>query len=154
MPNSFRVKPIGYIRTPFEKPEDCPIQPHFSDARGTVELLPRYREGLRGIGGFSHVTLVYRLHRSNTERLVDRPFLENRRRGIFAIRSPHRPNHIGISVVRLLSHRNGRLAVRHVDMLDNTPLLDIKPHVPEFDTGTRVTSGWLARHLRRGVAKA
>ncbi len=150
MPKSVTVKPIGVIRTPFEKPEDCPIQPRFSDAEGIVEVLPEFRAGLRGIGQFSHIILVYRFHRSQSEKLAGAPFLERRKRGIFTIRSPHRPNHIGISAVRLLSHRNGRLRVRHVDMLDGTPLLDIKPYVPGFDVRADASSGWLERHLERG----
>ena len=153
MSKSVTVKPIGVIHTPFTKPEDCPIQPRFSDAEGVVEVLPEFRAGLRGIGQFSHIILVYRFDRSQSEKLVGVPFLERSKRGIFTIRSPHRPNHIGISAVRLLSHRSGRLRVRHVDMLDGTPLLDIKPYVPGFDVRADASSGWLERHLekRRGA---
>jgi tRNA-Thr(GGU) m(6)t(6)A37 methyltransferase TsaA len=147
MLKSVRVRAIGTIRTPFSSPGDCPIQPAFSDAEGTIDVLPGYRAGLRGLGGFSHVYVLYLFDRSDREVLVAAPFLERRRRGIFAIRSPHRPNHIGISVLELLSSRTGRLRVRGVDMLDRTPLLDIKPYVPAFDYRPSASSGWLARHL-------
>ena len=144
MPESVKIRSIGVIRTPFKEAEGCPIQPRFSDAEGVIEVLPEFRAGLRGIGQFSHVILVYRFHRSQSEK--------RRQRGIFTIRSPHRPNHIGISAVRLLSHRNGRLRVRHVDMLDGTPLLDIKPYVPGFDVRDGASSGWLGKHLAGGSA--
>jgi len=142
------VRPIGTIRTPFTSAVDCPIQPRFSRARGTVEVFPNYASGLRGITRFSHILLVYHFHRSDREHLFARPYLERRRRGIFTIRSPHRPNHIGISVVRLLSRRGSILAVAGVDILDRTPLLDIKPYVPRFDSFHRAASGWLAPRLK------
>lgn len=110
-------------------------------------MFPEYRPGLRGIGRFSHVMVLYWFDRSPGAKLLAAPYLEKRKRGIFTIRSPHRPNRIGVSVLRLLSYRSGRLRVRHVDMLDGTPLLDIKPYVPEFDAHPDANSGWLARHL-------
>lgn len=150
MLKSVPVRPIGVIRTPFSVPAECPIQPAFSDAEGTIEVLAGYRAGLRGLGRFSHLYALYLFDRSGREELVAAPFLERRRRGIFAIRSPHRPNHIGLSVLELLSSRGGRLRVRGVDMLDRTPLLDIKPYVPKFDYLPGARSGWLARHVERG----
>jgi len=149
------TRPIGTIYTPFKEPAGCPIQPRFSRARGLVEVLPRYATGLRGITRFSHIYLVYRFDRTDKESLVARPYLEKRKRGIFTIRSPHRPNHIGISVVRLLSRRGPTLTVSGVDMLNLTPLLDIKPYVPRFDSFARASSGWLASRLKgRRSAKA
>ncbi|OYD15218.1 tRNA (N6-threonylcarbamoyladenosine(37)-N6)-methyltransferase TrmO [candidate division WOR-3 bacterium JGI_Cruoil_03_51_56] len=144
---SARVRPIGIIHTPFKELKGCPIQPFFSSAEGTVEVFPEFRAGLKGIGRFSHIVLVYYFDRSDREDLVASPYLERRKRGIFTIRSPHRPNHIGISVVQLVSHRNGRLKVKQVDMLDHTPLLDIKPYVPDFDARPKASSGWLAKRL-------
>ena len=150
MLKSAKLRPIGVLRTPFVRTAGCPIQPAFSGAEGVVEVLPRYRDGLRGLGRFSHIYVLYLFDRSGREELIAAPFLERRRRGIFAIRSPHRPNHIGLSVLELLSSRSGRLRVRGVDMLDRTPLLDIKPYVPKFDYRPGASSGWLARHLERG----
>lgn len=150
---TIRHRPIGVIRTPFADPAGCPIQPRFSSAAGVVEVSPRFAAGMRGITQFSHVILVYSFHRTEQELLLARPFLDRARRGIFTIRSPHRPNHIGISVVRLVSRRGTRLRVTGVDMLDRTPLLDIKPYVPGFDSFPRARSGWLNPHLKgRGDA--
>jgi tRNA-Thr(GGU) m(6)t(6)A37 methyltransferase TsaA len=151
---TIRHRPIGVIRTPFVLPAGCPIQPRFSRTAGAVELDRRFAAGLRGITRFSHVILIYSFHRTDQEQLAARPFLDRARRGIFTIRSPHRPNRIGLSVVRLLSRRGARLRVTGVDMLDRTPLLDIKPYVPGFDSFPRATSGWLASHLKGGCAAA
>ncbi|MBN2537019.1 tRNA (N6-threonylcarbamoyladenosine(37)-N6)-methyltransferase TrmO [candidate division WOR-3 bacterium] len=140
------VRPIGVIRTPFARTEDCPVQPAFSNAEGTVEVLPRYRAGLRGLGRFSHIYALFLFDRSEREELAAVPYRERRRRGIFAIRSPHRPNHIGLSVLEVLSSRAGRIRVRGVDMLDQTPLLDIKPYVPGLDCRPVARSGRPARH--------
>jgi tRNA-Thr(GGU) m(6)t(6)A37 methyltransferase TsaA len=149
MLESAKVRSIGVIRTPFTVPAECPIQPAFSDAGGTIEVFEKYRAGLRGLGRFSHIYVLYLFDRSEREELVAAPFLERRRRGIFTIRSPHRPNHLGVSVLELASSRAGRLRVRGVDMLDRTPVLDIKPYVPEFDFRPGASTGWLARHLGR-----
>lgn len=147
MLKSARIRPIGVIRTPFASVDECPIQPAFSSSEGTVELLPEYRAGLKGISAFTHIILLHYFHQSDQERLQARPFLGRRQRGIFTIRSPHRPNHLGLSVVRLLGTRNGRLRVRGVDMVDGTPLLDIKPYVPDFDARPKASSGWLSAAL-------
>ena len=133
-------RPIGIIHTPFK--EHAPIQPLYSDARGVVEVFDEYKEGLKDLETFSHIILVYHFHLSKGYRLEAKPYLDDEPKGIFAIRSPNRPNGIGISTVALERIEGAKLHVLHVDMLDGTPLLDIKPYVPEFDIRD-ASSGWL-----------
>ena len=138
-------EPIGFIRTPFTQPEGMPIQSaDASGVRGRVELLPEFSEGLNDLDGFSHIILLYCFHRSAETCLTVTPFLDSRPRGLFATRAPTRPNPIGLSVVKLVSVDRNILQVTHVDMLDDTPLLDIKPYVPQFDCWKAPRVGWLA----------
>ncbi len=139
-------KPIGTIHTPFTDPAGMPIQPAGAcGVKGTVELLDEYRAGLKDLDGFSHVILLYYFHRSQGFNLHVVPFMDSESRGVFATRAPKRPNPIGLSIVRLERIDNGTLHILNVDMLDQTPLLDIKPYVPEFDHQADVRSGWLDR---------
>jgi tRNA-Thr(GGU) m(6)t(6)A37 methyltransferase TsaA len=138
----FVMQPIGVIRTPFVEGDEIPIQPAFSQATGQVEVHPEYAEGLQDIEGFSHIILLYALHRSSGYALRVKPFLDHRLRGVFATRHPRRPNPIGLSVVRLLARRGSTLEVEGIDVLDGTPLLDIKPYVPDFDLKTDARAGW------------
>ncbi|MFA5307859.1 MAG: tRNA (N6-threonylcarbamoyladenosine(37)-N6)-methyltransferase TrmO [Dehalococcoidales bacterium] len=134
---------IGVIHTPYIKKEDTPIQGCFSpDGRGCVEVFPEYAGGLQDIAGFSHLILLYHFHRAEGFQLLTKPFLDKEKKGIFAIRYFNRPNPIGLSVVRLLAVRDNLLDIAEVDMLDGTPLLDIKPYVPEFDIKENVRDGW------------
>ncbi|HPU86695.1 MAG TPA: tRNA (N6-threonylcarbamoyladenosine(37)-N6)-methyltransferase TrmO [Candidatus Latescibacteria bacterium] len=135
---------IGVIRSPFTKLEGMPIQSAGArDVEGTVEVCPECAEGLKDLDGFSHIYLIYWFHRAPRTELLVVPFLDTEQRGVFATRSPLRPSRIGLSIVELL-HVEGRiLTVRGVDILDGTPLLDIKPYVPEFDHRPGATSGWL-----------
>jgi tRNA-Thr(GGU) m(6)t(6)A37 methyltransferase TsaA len=143
-------RPIGVIHTPFEETEGMPIQPSGAEGiRGTVEVSPEFADGLKDLDGFSHVTLVYHLHRAAEHRLIVKPFMESEERGVFATRAPSRPNPIGLSTVRLIAVRGNTLEVDGVDMLDGTPLLDIKPYVPEFDGAAEIRIGWLERHRGR-----
>ena len=145
--------PIGIIHSPFTEPRGTPIQPAAAaGARGTVEVFEAYRPGLKDLAGFSHVILLYHFHRSRGFRLRVVPFLDARERGLFATRAPKRPNPIGLSVVRLVRIEKGVLHIRNVDILDGTPLLDIKPYVPDFDACAGVRTGWL-RDARKSVGK-
>lgn len=145
------LRPIGVIRTPFRTPGDAPIQPSRSGgAEGTVELQERYRDGLSDLEGFSHVVLLYHFDRSRGFELRVVPFLDSHPRGVFATRSPRRPNPIGLSVVRLLEVKGSTLRVADVDMLDRTPLLDVKPYVPEFDHRPEIRVGWLEAVISKG----
>ena len=129
----FVMHPIGVIHSPFTDKAYTPIQPSRSKAAGTVEIFSNFIEGLRDVDGFSHLILVYVFHRSSGYELRVKPFLDNQLRGLFATRHPCRPNPIGMSIVRLLRCRDNILEIEGVDVLDNTPLLDIKPYVADFD---------------------
>ena len=142
MSTVFVMKPIGVIRTPFTEPKGMPVQPAFSQAAGRVEVLPEYAEGLQDLEAFSHVILIYALHRTEGYALRVKPFLDDVARGLFATRYPCRPNPIGLSTVRLLSRQDNRLEVEGIDVLDGTPLLDIKPYVPKFDSKADARAGW------------
>lgn len=140
---------IGTIHTPFSKREGTPIQPRRSSgAKGTIELLPEFADGLKDLDGFSHLILLYHLHLSEGFDLHPTPFLDDMPRGLFATRAPRRPNPIGLSVVQLMSVEGCRLSIRDVDIIDGTPLLDIKPFIPDFEAGTDIRIGWLTGKAR------
>lgn len=137
--------PIGLIRSPFKDIEGMPIQASGArGVRGIVEVNPEFSPGLKDLEGFSHITLIYHFHCSRGYALEVKPFLDNEFHGVFATRAPRRPNSIGLSTVRLLSIENGRLLVEDLDILDGTPLLDIKPYVPEFDARDAERCGWFS----------
>lgn len=152
MKRDFIVKPIGVIRTPYKEPKGIPIQGKFEKGvTGTANVFPEYQEGLRDIEGFSHVYLIYHFDRAKEEKLVGKPFLEDAEHGIFAIRSPMRPNRIGVSVVKLEKVEGNAVTFSEVDILDGTPLLDIKPYVSHFDSRENVRNGWIEKHFSDGV---
>jgi tRNA (adenine37-N6)-methyltransferase len=141
-------KPIGVIRTPFHSPAGTPIQPAAAlEIVGRVEMIPGVVGGLKDLDGFSHVILIYHFHEAKAACLRPKPFLDSVERGIFATRSPARPNAIGISVVRLLGIGENILRVANVDIVDGTPLLDIKPYVPQFDEADDVKIGWVKDNI-------
>ncbi len=138
--------PIGTIHSPFYDLSGMPIQPSSeSSAPGTVELVPEFTPGLKDLEGFSHIILIYHLHKSHHHPLIVTPFLDIEPHGVFATRAPHRPNPIGISVVKLVKLEQNILHVENLDVLDGTPLLDIKPYVPEFDSPEEFRLGWLEK---------
>ncbi len=135
---------IGVIHTPHKEPQGTPIQPPAAqDIPGTVEVWPEYAPGLTDLDGFSHIMLIYHFHLARAPSMKVRPFLDERTHGVFATRAPARPNAIGISVVRLSSVQGNVLQVLDVDIVDGTPLLDIKPYVREFDARSNCRVGWL-----------
>jgi len=135
--------PIGVIHTPHKEVAGTPIQPVFSQgAKGTVEVFAEYRNGLQDLEGFSHIILMYYFHASEGYSLLCRPFLDTRQRGVFATRAPKRPNPIGLSIVELVGIAEGVLTVSSADMLDGTPLLDIKPYIEPFDVRQETKAGW------------
>jgi tRNA-Thr(GGU) m(6)t(6)A37 methyltransferase TsaA len=147
-------RPIGIIRTPFKSKEGVPIQPVYGKGvKGYVEVFPEYVEGLKDLEGFSHLILVYHFHLSNGYKLLVKPYLDENLRGVFSTRAPRRPNPIGISIVRLIERVGSTLHISDVDMVDGTPLLDIKPYIPDFDNRTDVKIGWLERGLRESKRK-
>ena len=138
-----RIKPIGVIETPFHEPAGTPIQPSRANgAQGKVRIDPQFWPGLQDLAGFERVWLIYWLHRQPASSLLVTPFLDKQPRGVFATRAPARPTPIGMSAVRLIGIQDGVLEVADVDILDGTPLLDIKPYVPEFDSYPASRAGW------------
>jgi len=139
------MRPIGVIHSPFTDTNQMPIQSSTSEAIGQVEVYPEFDDGLQDIDEFSHLHLLYVFHCSSGYVLHVKPFLDDHPRGVFATRHPCRPNPIGLSVVRLIERNGNVLEVEGVDMLDGTPLLDIKPYVPDFDIRLDVRTGWYAK---------
>ena len=143
---TIQFEAIGVIHSPFKELEGMPIQPGgATDVRGTVEVFEPYREGLDDLDGFSHIYLIYHFHLSQGYRLHIIPFMDDVERGLFSTRAPKRPNPIGLSIVALDGVESGLLHIRNVDVLDGTPLLDIKPFAPEFDAQENVRTGWLEK---------
>ena len=143
-------EPIGVIHTPFKRRDDMPIQPAGGKGiEGTAVLRPELAEALDDVAGFSHVYLIFHMHMSRGYAAKVVPFLDTEKRGLFATRAPRRPNPIGISVVRVERVEGNNLHFRDVDMLDGTPLLDIKPCVRDFDSRGRMRIGWLQGKSRR-----
>lgn len=142
-------QPIGIIHSDYKQKEGVPIQGALSkNSRGRVEVFPEYKDGLKDLEGFSHIILVYHFHLAKEYYLLSKPFLENEEHGIFAIRAPKRPNPIGISVVKLEKIVDNALYISEVDIIDGTPLLDIKPYVSRFDVRTNTRDGWLTKRLK------
>ncbi|MGD9492777.1 MAG: tRNA (N6-threonylcarbamoyladenosine(37)-N6)-methyltransferase TrmO [Bacteroidales bacterium] len=140
---SIEFTAIGTIYTPFETKDKMPIQPAAAAGiKGHIILNKELEAGLTDLDGFSHIILIYHLHQSSGYSLLTTPFLDTKKRGVFATRAPKRPNTIGISVVRLLSVDQNRIDFENADMLNETPLLDIKPYIPDFDFIAEVKTGW------------
>ena len=137
---------LGLIRSPYQDLEGMPIQPSGAKGvRGRIEMEPQYEPGLSDLDGFSHLILLYHFHLVTEPELKVTPFLDQQPRGIFATRAPKRPNPIGLSVVELISVKGSVLHIQDVDILDRTPILDLKPYVPEFDQAEGARTGWLQR---------
>lgn len=136
-------EPIGFFKTPFHDIKGMPIQPiGAADVEGTIEVFPEFREGLKDLAGFSHVYVLSHLHEIVGYNLMVKPFLDTERHGIFATRSPKRPNPIGLSVMRLKAVTDDSIILTGVDVLNNTPVLDIKPYVADFDRCNADRFGW------------
>ncbi len=142
--NSIQYHPIGVIHSPYQSLVGMPIQPSGADGvRGKIILDSQFVSGLQDLEGFSHLILIYHFHRSPDPSLVVQPFLDEVPHGVFATRAPRRPNPIGFSVVRLISVQSNIIEIENVDILDGTPLLDIKPYIPGIDQPETVRIGWL-----------
>ncbi|HNX56051.1 MAG TPA: tRNA (N6-threonylcarbamoyladenosine(37)-N6)-methyltransferase TrmO [Prolixibacteraceae bacterium] len=147
-------QPIGFIRTPFRSIEKMPIQPCGAKrAKGTIELDPEFLPGLIDIGGFSHLILIYHFHLVKGYKLYVVPFMDDHPHGIFATRAPLRPNPIGMSVVKLVKVENNVLHIEGVDMVDGTPLLDIKPFFAKYDNRPDAVAGWLESKVDLDIEK-
>jgi tRNA-Thr(GGU) m(6)t(6)A37 methyltransferase TsaA len=147
------MNPIGIIHSPYIEAKDMPIQGIFKpDVEAWAEIYEPYRDGLKDLEGFSHAILLYYFHKTKTEQIQGSPFLEDSTHGIFAMRSPHRPNRIGLSVVKICGIDGNKLRFQEVDVQDQTPLLDIKPYVRYFDVRENVVCGWIDKHFENGQA--
>ena len=149
---SITYQPIGVIRSPFRKPRGTPIQPPAAaGVEGTVELDPVYVDGLKDLEGFSHIVLLYHFHLSKPSPLLVRPFMDDEAHGVFAMRGSSRPNPVGLSIVRLERIEGHLLRIKDVDIVDGTPLLDIKPFVPQFDVRDNqdIRIGWLGDKVQK-----
>ena len=145
-----KFKPIGIVHSAFKEPFGVPIQPAGAeDIHGTVSVFAEYSKGLQDIEGFSHIILIYYFHLSKKSSLIVTPFMDNNVHGVFATRAPNRPNPIGFSVVNLVKVDNNILHIKDVDIVDGTPVLDIKPCVPEFDFRDVKNIGWLENSARK-----
>jgi tRNA-Thr(GGU) m(6)t(6)A37 methyltransferase TsaA len=150
-PEPYIVRPIGVIRSPFADRQGMPIQGALKpEALGRAEIFEEFAAGLADIDGFSHLILLYWFHLSAGFDLTVKPFLEDSPRGLFATRAPRRPNPIGLSVVKLVKRERNVLHLAELDVVDKTPLLDVKPLIPEFDFREGVKTGWLGEALARG----
>jgi len=145
MDDQIIFRPIGIIHSPFKEAKKMPIQPAGAkNVEGTIDINPEFENGIKDLDGFSHIILLYHFHLSKGFSLEVVPFLDDKLRGVFATRAPRRPNAIGLSIVRLVDIEKNRLYIRNVDIVDGTPLLDIKPYVPEFDDQKAERIGWLS----------
>ncbi len=150
---SITLTPIGVVRSPFHEPSGMPIQTVAAQgSAGTVELAPRYVGGLKDLDEFSHLWLLVHLHRTQGYALEVMPFMDTQLRGVFATRAPRRPNPVGLSLVRLVRVEGCTLYVEELDLLDGTPVLDIKPYVPRLDQRPAERIGWFEEHVRKVFA--
>jgi len=142
--------PIGIIHSPFEEPKGVPIQGAADHrAEAVVEIFPEFAEGLADLGEFSHIILIYHFHKSKNYKLKVTPYLDTKERGVFATRAPSRPNAIGLTVVRLLKIEKNRIYFCNADMIEGTPILDIKPYIPDVDVQQVQKIGWLTGKVHR-----
>ena len=145
-----RYKPIGIVHSPFKKPQNVPIQAAAAKGiKGSVELDREYVKGLKDLEGFSHIILICHFHRSKPYSLLVKPYLDENLRGLFSTRAPSRPNPIGLSIVRLTKIEDNILYIQDVDIIDGTPVLDIKPYVPKFDQRENTKTGWLKNKISK-----
>jgi len=139
-----KLSPIGVVHSTLTQADGAPIQPVFAkESKGIVEVYEPYRQGLKDLEGFERIWLLYFFHKARAPRLIVKPYMDNTERGLFATRAPARPNPIGLSSVRLLSIETGSIYVAELDILDGTPLLDIKPYISKFDCYRVKCNGWL-----------
>jgi tRNA (adenine37-N6)-methyltransferase len=149
MKNQINFTPIGVIHSPFTELDGMPIQPAAAQGiKGHIIINEDFAEGLDDLNGFSHIYLLYHLHLSTSYHLKIVPFLDEQLRGVFSTRAPKRPNPIGLSVVKLNHIEMNRLEIENVDMIDGTPLLDIKPYVPDMEDVNQVRIGWLSKYVK------
>lgn len=144
--NQFTIRTIGYLKSEHCNPQDTPIQPRFAqECKGYVEIFPEFEKGLKDIETFSHIILLYYFNKAAKPELISKPFLEDTAHGVFATRLPSRPNAIGLSIVKLIDRKRNILNISGVDILNDTPVIDIKPYIPRFDCINDSGNGWLEK---------
>ena len=147
--SQINYKPIGIIHSPFTQIEGTPIQPSAAKGiKGHIVINEDYVDGLCDLDGFSHIYLLYHLHLSRSFNLKVKPFLDDQHRGVFSTRAPNRPNPIGLSAVKLIKIEFNTLEIENVDIIDGTPLLDIKPYVQEMNEVKQYRIGWLSKYSK------
>jgi len=143
-------KQIGVIHSPFLEPKGVPIQPSSNKTtEGVVEVFKEYQNGLKDLEEFSHIILIYHFHLIKEHKLLVKPFMDDNLHGVFSTRAPSRPNPIGISVVKLEKIKENKLYVKNIDIVDGTPLIDIKPYVPQFNLKGPYKIGWLNKEIHK-----
>jgi len=146
------IQPIGIVHSPYKLPKDVPIQSKFNTTvQATIEIYPQYAQGLKDLDEFSHAIVLFHFHQSQKETLLSRPYLEDVNHGVFSIRTPHRPNHIGLSIISIQSIQDNIIHFNDVDMIDKTPVIDIKPYISHFDNREQTKSGWVEKHFNKGT---
>ncbi len=149
-PEKICFKPIGIIHTPFKSLKGIPIQSSMSNAKGIIEIFPEYQAALKDLDGFSHIICLYFFDMVKLPvPLQSKPFLENKLKGVFAIRTPFRPNPIGFSILEIIKINENKIHANHIDILDKTPVLDIKPYVSRFDSIKSTKIGWLDGKIKK-----
>ena len=138
-----RLRAIGVIHSPFREPGEVPRGKELRECESQIEIYPEYEEGLKDVEGFSHLFILYWMHRARPASLLAKPRLDNRMRGLFATKAPHRPNPLGLTLVRLVKLEGNILKVKGLDAIDQTPLLDIKPYIPRPEEKQKIKIGWL-----------
>ncbi|NHJ21310.1 MAG: tRNA (N6-threonylcarbamoyladenosine(37)-N6)-methyltransferase TrmO [Candidatus Lokiarchaeota archaeon] len=152
-PEDICFRPIGIVHSPFEGLTGIPIQPSMSNANGKIEIFKQYQDALKNLDGFSHIFCLFFFDMVKLPvPLQSKPFLKDEIMGVFAIRTPFRPNPIGLSVLELIEVRDNLLFVNNLDILDKTPVIDIKPYVPQFDNRESTKIGWLAGSIRHKIS--
>lgn len=147
---SITITPIGIIQTPFNDLKGMPIQPSgAADVQGTIIINREYEQGLSDLEGFSHIILLYHFHQSQGYNLMVTPFMDDQKRGLFSTRAPKRPNPIGLSIVQLIKREKNKISIKGIDVLNGTPLIDIKPYVPGFDAKEVTKLGWLDKNYKK-----
>ena len=149
MKYNISYKAIGIVHSTFKKPNGTSIQPNNNEDIATIEVFSEYAEGLKDLDGFSHIILIYHFHLLNKTELMTTPFMDTIPHGIFATRSPARPNKIGLSVLKIKKIDKNIVTVSGIDVVDGTPILDIKPYVPQFDSVETQKIGWLKNNVHK-----
>jgi len=138
-----RLKAIGVIHSPFREPGDVPRGKELRESESRIEVYPEYEEGLKDVEGFSHLLILYWMHRAHHVSLLAKPRLDDRKRGLFATKAPHRPNPLGLTLVRLVKVKGNILIVKGLDTINQTPLIDIKPYISSLEEKQKIKIGWL-----------